>query len=401
MHFGQIPRVPGARSSADDPVYRADTNPAKPTSASASTRTPGPDADPRAVKLAEQRSCTVSRPRATSAATATPSSVPSCCVRCAWQPRHGPSASSAAAPVRRAAPVRAWPASSSPNARGAHLAERSDTADPRNPVRRRRLRVQHYPTSVPTTARCVDGMLATLQQVPPGDVGAAARLLPQPTGFDLNHDDWLRVLDVVRARELLPLFDFAYRGFGDGLEEDALGRTAVRRNAAGDAHHQFLLEELRPLPRAYRRVDRRHQRCRAPARCAQPARVAGPQPLVDATGPRRRGGGDDPADEPLRQIWQDEVERMRRRIANLRRGWSSADALWAGRALRAHRPAAGMFSYTGLTAEQVRRLRAEDSVYLVESGRANVAGLDAERTDDLAGPLRGWCRPERCEGARR
>ena len=107
------------------------------------------------------------------------------------------------------------------------------------------------------------------------------------------------------------------------------------------------------------------------------------------------------ADEPLRQIWQDEVERMRRRIANLRRGWSSADALWAGRALRAHRPAAGMFSYTGLTAEQVRRLRAEDSVYLVESGRANVAGLDAERTDDLAGPLRGWCRPERCEGARR
>ncbi len=43
-----------------------------------------------------------------------------------------------------------------------------------------------------------------------------------------------------------------------------------------------------------------------------------------------------------------------------------------------------MFSYTGLTAEQVRRLRAEDSVYLVESGRANVAGLDAERPDDLA-----------------
>jgi len=91
------------------------------------------------------------------------------------------------------------------------------------------------------------------------------------------------------------------------------------------------------------------------------------------------------ADEPLRQIWQDEVERMRRRIASLRQGLVEALTPYGLAERFAHiAQQRGMFSYTGLTAEQVRRLRAEDSVYLVESGRANVAGLDAERLDDLA-----------------
>ena len=53
-----------------------------------------------------------------------------------------------------------------------------------------------------------------------------------PTGFDLSQDDWLRVLDIVRSRELLPLFDFAYQGFGDGLREDAVGLEALLRPGA-------------------------------------------------------------------------------------------------------------------------------------------------------------------------
>ena len=73
------------------------------------------------------------------------------------------------------------------------------------------LRVQHYPYVGADNRLDVDGMLATLQQVPPGDVVLLHACCHNPTGFDLNHDDWLRVLDVVRARELLPLFDFAYR----------------------------------------------------------------------------------------------------------------------------------------------------------------------------------------------
>ena len=64
-------------------------------------------------------------------------------------------------------------------------------------------------------------MLAGLERIPQGDVVLLHACCHNPTGFDLSHDDWRRVLDVVRRRELLPLIDFAYQGFGDGLEEDA------------------------------------------------------------------------------------------------------------------------------------------------------------------------------------
>src|SRR5699024_382624 len=91
------------------------------------------------------------------------------------------------------------------------------------------------------------------------------------------------------------------------------------------------------------------------------------------------------ADDALRQIWQDEVESMRQRIANLRKGLVEALTPYGLAERFAHiAEQRGMFSYTGLTAAQVRRLRAEHSVYLVESGRASVAGLDAERLDALA-----------------
>src|SRR3546814_18607436 len=88
---------------------------------------------------------------------------------------------------------------------------------------------------------------------------------------------------------------------------------------------------------------------------------------------------------------------MRRRIASLRQGLVEALMPYGLAERFAHiAKQRGMFSYTGLTAEQVRRLRAEDSVFLVESGRANVAGLDAERLDALAKAIaRGDSNPAR------
>ncbi|MCY1442155.1 Aromatic-amino-acid aminotransferase [compost metagenome] len=94
----------------------------------------------------------------------------------------------------------------------------------------------------------------------------------------------------------------------------------------------------------------------------------------------------------LKAIWLEEVDAMRERIASLRLGLVEA--------LRPHGLAErfahvaiqrGMFSYTGLTPEQVRRLREEHSVYMVGSGRANVAGLDANRLDELAAAIAKVC----------
>ncbi len=97
-------------------------------------------------------------------------------------------------------------------------------------------------------------------------------------------------------------------------------------------------------------------------------------------------------DEALKRLWLDELESMRQRVASLRRGLVEALAPHGLSERFAHiAEQRGMFSYTGLTAVQVQRLREEFSVYMVGSGRANVAGLDATRLEQLASAIARVC----------
>ncbi len=73
------------------------------------------------------------------------------------------------------------------------------------------VKVSHYPYVGSDNRLDVEAMLATLNQVPEGDVVLLHACCHNPTGFDLGHADWQRVLDVVRSRKLLPLIDFAYQ----------------------------------------------------------------------------------------------------------------------------------------------------------------------------------------------
>ena len=83
------------------------------------------------------------------------------------------------------------------------------------------LKVGHYPYVGADNRLDVEAMIAALAHLPKGDLVLLHACCHNPTGFDLTPRDWKRVLEVVKARELLPLIDFAYQGFGDGLEEDA------------------------------------------------------------------------------------------------------------------------------------------------------------------------------------
>jgi aspartate aminotransferase len=91
------------------------------------------------------------------------------------------------------------------------------------------IKVSHYPYVGSDNRLDVEAMLAVLNEAPKGDVVLLHACCHNPTGFDLSHDDWQRVLDVVRRRNLLPLIDFAYQGFGDGLEQDAWSTRCSRR----------------------------------------------------------------------------------------------------------------------------------------------------------------------------
>ncbi|MEO4048771.1 amino acid aminotransferase [Pseudomonas sp. CAU 1711] len=254
------------------------------------------------------------------------------------------------------------------------------------------LRVEHYPYVGADNRLDVDAMLDALQRVPAGDVVLLHACCHNPTGFDLAPRDWKRVLEVVKARELLPLLDFAYQGFGDGLVEDA---WAVRLFAAE-------LPELLITSSCSKNFGLYRERTGALLlRAESSAKLADvrSQLALLARGlwstPPSHGAAvvaEILGDAELRALWSAELDDMRRRVANLRSGLVEALRPHGLTERFAHvAQQRGMFSYTGLTAAQVARLRDEFSVYLVGSGRASVAGMSEERLDYLAGAIARVC----------
>jgi len=254
------------------------------------------------------------------------------------------------------------------------------------------LKISHYPYVDRDNRLNVEAMLAALEQVPRGDVVLLHACCHNPTGFDLSHDDWYKVLDIVRRRELLPLIDFAYQGFGDGVEQDAWAARLFARE----------LPEVLITSSCSKNFGLYRERTGALIVCTGDA-----EKLLDVRSQLAavaRNLWSNPPDHgaavvttilgtpELKSLWADEVEAMRLRIAQLRSGLVEA--------LRPHGLAErfahigvqrGMFSYTGLSPAQVKRLRDEHSVYMVSSGRANVAGIDATRLDALAQAIAAVC----------
>ncbi|MBP4002473.1 MULTISPECIES: amino acid aminotransferase [Pseudomonas] len=255
------------------------------------------------------------------------------------------------------------------------------------------VKISHYPYVGSDNRLDVDAMLAVLNEVPKGDVVLLHACCHNPTGFDLSHDDWQRVLEVVRRRDLLPLIDFAYQGFGDGLEQDA---WSTRLFAAE-------LPELLITSSCSKNFGLYRDRTGALIVCAKSA-----DKLIDIRSqlahiarnlwstPPDHGAAVVAtilADPELKRRWADEVEAMRLRIAQLRSGLVEALEPHGLRERFAHIGVQrGMFSYTGLSPEQVKNLREHHSVYMVSSGRANVAGIDATRLDLLAEAIANVCK---------
>ena len=255
------------------------------------------------------------------------------------------------------------------------------------------LKVGHYPYVGADNRLDVAGMLAALEAAPEGDIVLLHACCHNPTGFDLSRDDWGKVLEVVRRRSLLPLIDFAYQGFGDGLEEDA---WAVRLFASE-------LPELLITSSCSKNFGLYRERTGALLVCSHDA-----QKLLDVRSqlafiarnlwstPPDHGAAvvaEILGDPELKSLWISEVEEMRQRIARLRNGL--VDALkphGLGERFAHIARQRGMFSYTGLSPQQVAALRERHSVYMVGTGRANVAGADESRLDVLAAAIADVCR---------
>ncbi|WP_110665822.1 aromatic amino acid transaminase [Salinicola halophilus] len=230
-----------------------------------------------------------------------------------------------------------------------------------------------------------DGMLATLKTIPEGDVVLLHACCHNPSGFDLNRDQWHQVLEVVKARGLLPLVDFAYQGFGDGLEPDAFGARLMAEN----------LDEVLITSSCSKNFGLYRERTGGLiviAKTAEQMENVRSQMAIVArenySNPPSHGAAivtEILESAELADVWHEELTEMCGRINGLRTDLVESLKPYGLEQRFAHvAEQRGMFSYTGLTAAQVKRLRDEYSIYMVGSGRANVAGFTRENLPYVA-----------------
>jgi aromatic-amino-acid transaminase len=246
--------------------------------------------------------------------------------------------------------------------------------------------VNAYPYyEAPTRGLDFVGMIAALDRVPAGNVVVLHACCHNPTGVDPSTEQWDRILDVVRSRGQIPFLDLAYQGFGDGVDTDG---AIVRRFAAtpgpllvaSSFSKSFSLYGERVGALSLVAADRE-----------EAARVLSQlKRVIRGNYSSPPGFGSQAVatilDSPeLSALWQKELGAMRERIRALRKSLVERLAARAPKAdfsfvLRQR----GMFSYSGLTKEQVARLRSEFSVYAIDSGRICVAALNGRNVDYVA-----------------
>jgi len=226
-----------------------------------------------------------------------------------------------------------------------------------------------------------DAMLACLTSMPEGAIVVLHACCHNPTGAELTADQWTQVIEAVRANNLIPFLDMAYQGFGDGIAEDGavvrrFAETAGPLLVSNSFSKSFSLygervgalsvvastaEEAARLLSQLKRIVRTNY-------SNPPTHAAKVVATVLST-------------PELRQLWEDELAGMRVRIKEMRDALVKKLAEKApGHDFEFVREQVGMFSYSGLTKEQVEKLRAE-SIYAVDTGRICVAALNSKNID--------------------
>lgn len=239
------------------------------------------------------------------------------------------------------------------------------------------LQIHSYPYfEAETNGVAFHRMMAALETIPTGDVLLLHGCCHNPTGADLSSQQWQAVAALCAERGILPLLDFAYQGFGDGLDEDASGVRIV-----ADHCREFLVATS--YSKNFGLYNERVGALTLVADSAEAADAANSHMKIcvrtNYSNPPAHGGqivAEILGDPELRQRWEVELAEMRNRINDMRHLFvETLDQQGAGRDFSFIARQRGMFSYSGLSPEQVQALRDRHSVYIVGSGRINVAGM--------------------------
>lgn len=229
-----------------------------------------------------------------------------------------------------------------------------------------------------------DAMIARLKTIPEGDVVLLHGCCHNPTGIDPTPEQWQIIGDILEARKLLPLIDFAYQGLGDGLEEDAAGVRALCR----PGQEMFICSSF---SKNFGLYNERVGALTVVAGNEQGAQIA----LSQLKACIRANYSNPPAhgaaiittilnDSDLRAEWESEVTAMRDRINGMRALFvDTLKAKGVQRDFSFLKQQRGMFSFSGLTKEQVETLRQKYAIYILASGRINVAGMTQSNMQPL------------------
>jgi aspartate/tyrosine/aromatic aminotransferase len=251
------------------------------------------------------------------------------------------------------------------------------------------LRTRTYPYLDPINGELdIEGMLAALEGAARGDAVILHGCCHNPTGMDPTAEQWQAIAEIIESTGLLPILDFAYQGFGDGLVEDARGMmTMLERGGevlvASSFSKNFALYDERVGALSIVGTD-----------ADETATLLSHAKSVirsNYSNPPAHGGEIVTTvleEAALKARWEGEVGAMRERINDNRArfvaGLESASAPGDhGRLLRQR----GMFSLLGLDEGQVARLRDEFAIYVVGKGRVNVAGITEGNIDSVCSAL--------------
>ena len=229
-----------------------------------------------------------------------------------------------------------------------------------------------------------EAMLQALGAAPAGTVVVLHACCHNPTGYDLSPADWEQVADVVAARGLVPFLDIAYQGFAAGIEADA----AVVRRFAGLGVPVLVASSFSKSFSLY--GERVGGLSVVAADADEAARVLSQLKVTIRTtysNPPTHGAAVVQAvlaDPELRAQWAAELEGMRLRIRAMRTALVEALAAAGADGFGFIADQAGMFSYCGLSADQMQRLRAEHAVYGTDAGRICVAALNQGNVERAA-----------------
>ncbi|WP_430434343.1 aromatic amino acid transaminase [Methyloversatilis sp.] len=233
-----------------------------------------------------------------------------------------------------------------------------------------------------------DAMMAHLKALPANQIVLLHACCHNPTGADLTDAQWAEVVEVCKARNLVPFLDMAYQGFADGIDQDAV---AVRQFVQSGLSFVISSSFSKSFSLYGERVGALSIVTASKDESARVLSQLKRTIRTNYSNPPTHGGAvvaSVLATPELRSMWEEELGEMRERIRAMRTGLvDKLSARGVARDFSFVVRQRGMFSYTGLTVAQVNRLRDEFGIYAVSTGRICLAALNSKNIDYVADSL--------------